>query len=272
MDSTEERLIRDMLVKKTPRPTLFFDVNIVEHCNLNCAHCGSFAPLAEEEYLDIEQFSKDMEKLSQLTGGEVHHIQILGGEPLLHPNVNGFCKIARIYFPIGIIRVVTNGILIKNMNDEFWETCRKYDINIAPTEYPINIDYEEIQKYIESKGVKFEKYGSALPWLKIGLTETGNRNENYSFLKCHNANNCCAVRNGKIYACSRIDKIRHLNKYFNKKFNISNRDWLDIYQVESLEEIMDFLAKPSPFCRYCNPFKIMEVEWNRSKKLEDEWL
>ena len=137
MESTDERMIRNMLLKRTPRPMLFFDVNIVEHCNLNCAHCGSFAPLAQEEYLDVGQFKKDMERLSQLTGGEVHHIQILGGEPLLHPNINEFCQIARICFPIGIIRIVTNGILIRNMDDEFWDNCIKYNINIAPTEYKI---------------------------------------------------------------------------------------------------------------------------------------
>ncbi len=272
MESMDERMIRTMLLKRTPRPMLFFDVSIVEHCNLNCAHCGSFAPLAQEEYLDVEHFKKDMERLSELTGGEAHHIQILGGEPLLHPNINEFCKIARICFPVGIIRIVTNGLLIRNMNDDFWSNCIKYDINIAPTEYPINIDYEELRRYIESKGARFEKYGSALPWLKLGLTETGNRDENHSFLKCHNANACCAVRDGRIYACSRIDKIRHLNKYFGKRFNTSKRDWLDLYQVESLEEIMKFLAKPYPFCRYCNPFNTMEVEWEQSKKLEDEWL
>ena len=119
---------------------------------------------------------------------------------------------------------------------------------------------------------QWQRISRALPWLKLGLTEAGNRDENHSFLKCHNANACCAVRNGKIYACSRIDKIRHMNNYFGKEFNVSKRDWLDIYKVESLEEIMDFLSKPYPFCRYCNPFKTTEVEWEQSKKIEEEWL
>ncbi len=272
MESSEERLLRDMLAKLTPRPTLFFDVNIVEHCNLNCAHCASFAPLAEEEYLDIEQYEKDMKKLSQLAGGEVSYIQILGGEPLLHPDIGEFLRIARTNFPIGIIRVVTNGVLLRSMKDDFWKTCRDYNINIAPTEYPINIDYGEIRKYIESKDVKYEEYGSALPWKKYVYAEEGNRFETHSFLKCNNANMCCAVRNGKLFACSRIDKIRHLNKYYNKHFNISKRDYLDIDQIASLDEIMSFLAKPSPFCRYCNPFKTEEVKWEQSKKMKEEWL
>lgn len=271
-ESTEERLVRDMLAKQTPRPTLFFDVNIVEHCNLNCAHCGSFAPLAEEEYLDIDQYRKDMERLSYLTDGEMHHIQILGGEPLLNPNICEYLRIARKNFPIGIIRIVTNGLLVNKMDEEFWNVCRENHIDIAATEYPIKLDYAELRKYVESKGVTYTEYGLAVPWLKLGLTEKGDRNENHSFLKCQNANNCCTVRNGKVYACARIDKIRHLNKYFDKKFMVSKKDYLDIYEVNSLEEIMEFLAKPSPFCKYCNPFNTKEVLWKQSCKEECEWL
>jgi len=69
MDNTIERTIRTLMMRTTPRPALFFDVEVVEHCNLNCRCCGSMAPLAGEEYLDFEEYKKDLTRLSELSGG-----------------------------------------------------------------------------------------------------------------------------------------------------------------------------------------------------------
>lgn len=35
--------------------------------------------------MDVVELEQDLSRLSELANGEVHHINILGGEPLLHP-------------------------------------------------------------------------------------------------------------------------------------------------------------------------------------------
>ena len=117
--------------KFIPHSLLFFDIEVTEHCNLNCKGCDSLAPLAGEEYLDIAECEKDLSRLSEISGGIVDHINILGGEPLLHPDIEKFVKLTRMYFPIGKIVIVTNGILLKSMKQKFWETCKENKIEIG---------------------------------------------------------------------------------------------------------------------------------------------
>jgi molybdenum cofactor biosynthesis enzyme MoaA len=77
---------------------LRFSANLTTHCNLNCAYCGAFAPLAKESFYPVETFKKDCERLSLLTGGKIWEMQVAGGEPLLHPGITEFLTIARSNF------------------------------------------------------------------------------------------------------------------------------------------------------------------------------
>jgi MoaA/NifB/PqqE/SkfB family radical SAM enzyme len=77
---------------------LNFDVFLTDHCNLDCAGCGAYSPLAKEAYYDKEIFKSDCARIAQLTFGKINFIQFAGGEPLLHPDITDFFDIARSYF------------------------------------------------------------------------------------------------------------------------------------------------------------------------------
>lgn len=64
-----EKDIVNIIAKFVPRKTLFFDILVTEHCNLNCKGCGSFVPLAKPYYIDITELDKDLKKLSEISGG-----------------------------------------------------------------------------------------------------------------------------------------------------------------------------------------------------------
>lgn len=115
---------------KMPWSLLKFEVHLTDKCNLNCKGCMHFSCLCEEtNLLDIHIYENDCKRISELTKGKIDNILLLGGEPLLHPNVKDFLIITRKYFPeisipnrIGIIDLVTNGILLHKQSDDFWET------------------------------------------------------------------------------------------------------------------------------------------------------
>ncbi len=269
-----DRIIRTYLTKITPRPSIFFDVSLCDHCNLNCKGCGSFAPLAAESFLDLDEYTKDAMRLAEISNGVAHHINILGGEPLLHPELIDFLKITRRLFPVGNINLVTNGILVLKMADEFWDTIRECDIVLAPTKYPINVNYEEIEKVSKKKQVKFRYFGNATienNWIHTVITDRGDRNELHSFLVCGNANDCTVLRNGKLYPCPRAAKIELFNNYFKTDFKITPKDYIDIYKDVCLDDIMNFLSRPIPFCRYCNRFAHNRCSWEAGKKQIEEW-
>lgn len=266
------RTWRTYLTRVIPRPSLFFDVELCDHCNLNCKGCGSFAPLAKESFLKVEDYVRDAERLSQLSGGVVHHINILGGEPLLHPDLLQFLKVTRQLFPIGNINLVTNGILVLKMQDEFWDVMRECKIILAVTKYPINLKYDEIEKKSREMNVKCIYFGDANNyWTHTVITEHGNRNELHSFLECGNANNCTVLQDGKLYPCPRAAKIQLFNEFFKTDYKLTSRDYIDIHADIQLEDIMKFLSKPIPFCRYCNIFANETTTWEASKKKIEEW-
>ena len=62
---------------------------------------------------------------------------------------------AREKFSVGDIRLVTNGILLMQMKQDFWEALRTAKIHLAPTKYPIRVDYNAIRRKAESMGIQF---------------------------------------------------------------------------------------------------------------------
>lgn len=275
MGNESEGRCEEYFKRIIPRPLLFFDIEVTEHCNLNCKGCESLAPLAEEEYLNLDACEKDLKKLSEISNGEVNHINILGGEPLLHPEITQFVKMTRRYFPIGRITLVTNGILTMSMDELFWDVCRENEVIFGVTRYPINLNLDEIEKYVKGKKVKFCWFGGDRRndgWVHTIIDLEGRMNETESFLNCWNANNCTVVEHGKLFPCPKVAKIAHFNEKYRTNLHISEKDYLEIDKIKSLEEIMNFLARPIPFCRYCRPKAFYVEKWGVSKKDISEWL
>ena len=273
----ELQMLRNCM-KRQLRPTIYdfhFEFHIVEHCNLGCKGCTHFAPLAEEEYLDILEFEKDISRLSELTGGVARFINLLGGEPLLHPEIEKFFDAARKYFPASTIRVVTNGILLSKMKEEFWKSCRNNKIELGVTEYPIDVDYNEIRLLAEKHGVIYTSFsGDEVRdemW-KLALDEEGKNRPTDNFMRCPRPNACVFCAHGKIFTCATLANINHFNKYFGTKLLLSEDDYVDIYKVKSVSEILEYLRNPTPFCRYCNiERREYGVRWEKSERKKEEW-
>ena len=53
---------------------------------------------------------------------------------------------------------------------------------------------------------------------------------------------------------------------------LEEADYIDIYKAKSIQEILAFLAKPIPFCKYCNvKGRTFGHERGISKKEIEEW-
>ena len=250
----------------------YVDINVVDHCNLKCKYCANFCPLANERYLDIEEYNKDCERLSSLTGGKIKTIRLLGGEPLLHPRLIEVIDITRKYFPLSEIDLVTNGLLLLKMPDDFWLECKRCGVKVAISHYPIELNYGEIKKTAKQFDVKTiygKKARGMYKWI-LDLNGEQDMKESYSY--CFRANQCTVLQNGKIYSCSLPPWINYFNDYFDKNLSVCDLDYIDIYKINGFEEILHFMSKPIPFCKYCNT-KIMKYsnKWDISRKEISEW-
>lgn len=251
-------------------------IHLTDHCNLNCKGCDNFSPLSPEVFADIDVVERDCARISGLSNGKVSEIQLLGGEPLLHPDVVSFMEVVHKYFPDVSIKLVTNGVLLLKQQDDFWEGCRNNNIEIVVTKYPIKLDHDAIEQCAKDKGVSFTYYGSTGSVEKTmqcaPLDLAGKQDPCDSFLRCNSANRCISLDNGKIYTCSLIPYVKYFNAHFNKDLEVTEKDYIDIYKAESIREILEFVSKPMPFCRYCNRKGIIwDVGYGISKKDISEW-
>jgi hypothetical protein len=87
------------------------------------------------------------------------------------------------------------------------------------------------------------------------------------------SNNCIQLQDGKLYTCVTVPYIKFFNNYFEQKLKADEKDCIDIYKANNMDEIFAFLAKPVPFCRYCNIKAIKRgLEWKTSKNEMAEWI
>lgn len=276
----EEKKRRDSKVKKsreiTPRKKLRFEVHLTEHCNLNCKYCFHFSPLAREEYLDLEEYKKDLGRLAELFDGKMQLITLLGGEPLLHPHIIEFVRVTREYFPIGKINILSNGILLQNMSDRFWKTCRETNTQVSYTRYPIHIDEEKIEKKAREFQVSLH-IDNIDDGIKKMVHEPidikGNQDAYKNFYDCYRSNLCITLKHSVLYTCLKPAHIHIFNEYFHENIPIDERNGINIFQAESGQEILEYLTKPIPMCAYCDrKNNTPGHDWAISKKEKREFV
>ena len=277
-------LIQHGYFRTTPQPYLgLVEFHLAENCNLNCKGCAHFSQLAAKELADPAVLERDFARLSEISEGLVGQIHLMGGEPLLNPDV---CKImisARKYFSQSKIILLTNGVLLPKMDDEFFATAAKNKILIAATPYPLEINWDKVNEKIAKFGCQFNWHAGDKPgektFRKYTLDKEGKQNARLNFMRCGMANSCVLLRDGKLYPCSIIANIHHFNGYFGKKGELekpmlpSKIDYIDIYKATSYEEILRFMAHPAPFCRFCKLDEWVETgTWTTSKREISEYL
>ena len=69
------------------------EYSVAYHCNLRCSSCSHLAPFQKKKFPSLESFGSDLDKLS--SGLHAKDLRLVGGEPLLHPKINDFLKIAK---------------------------------------------------------------------------------------------------------------------------------------------------------------------------------
>lgn len=264
-----------MTARGMPHHKLKFAVDLAEHCNLNCRGCDHFAPLAEECMTQVNDYESDIKRLSALVGNNVSQIKLEGGEPLLNPHIVRFIEIAYQYFPHAVINIYTNGTLLLKMDDSFWETCSKYDVSLEVTKYPVAFDYDMAYKKAEKMNVAMHYYsgGEVVKTLRHHpLDIQGRQDMEWNFCNCFLANNCIMLKSGRLFTCTAIPNMRHFNRYFGQKLEVTEEDSINIYDNVTYRDIMDFLSKPVPACRYCKvPDRTDGHEWCVSKRDIGEW-
>ena len=253
------------------------EIPICYHCNLNCARCDHYAPLAPKYEMPISVFKKDLERFSKITNQHLKELVLFGGEPLLHNNIEELVQIADNCFPNSEKYVLTNGLLLNDMKESFWQTLGKFNMGIRYSNYYLyekypkdfNKAYENAQKY----NVKLSEWGKCGEFNKVNISSTPKYELLDSYEKCGDKVHCSTLDNGLLYPCAMCSSVKFFNNYFKEnQIPVHEKDSLNIYKISSIEEILDFYSKPKPICAYCGYWKDVErFEWTVSKRDINEW-
>jgi len=252
-----------------------FEIHLADHCNLNCQMCDHFSPIAEESFRSPASYASDVARLGNIFDHQAAYIRLLGGEPLLHPQVSRFFSITRAHFPSCPLELYTNGLLLPTQSEDFWRACREFSVKINVTKYPVPFDYSAAERLAQRHRVEFvytSEHGELVKtsW-RLPLDITGRQDPEDSHRKCDMGNVCVFLKDGRLYPCTVAPNVIHFNRYFHQKLTVSDHDSIDIYTADA-EEILDFLARPIPFCKYCSIDSRQEnIPWEVSKRNISEW-
>lgn len=245
------------------------EIHIADHCNLNCLGCSHYSPLAKPRFCDLDDLKINLKKLSKIRKS-IGTIRLLGGEPLLNPDVSKVFKVVRNYFEQVKIELVTNGLLLKSekLPNDFWREVRRYDVTICLTEYPINIDYVELIKCCKERGVKVEIYNSVgrFSLFQLDKEKKGSR-KNYYYCK---ERTCFQLVGNKIFSCAQSAYVGYLNKAFGSFFKYEKGDYLTLDRI-SYFSFLWFRLSTRPFCKFC-VFPRQQVDWRQSECKQEEWI
>jgi hypothetical protein len=200
----------------------------------------------------------------------IFEIRLMGGEPLLHPELLTFCNFTRNLYPNTNVSIYTNGILLLKMPDEFWKTCSENNILVKITYYPIDLSIAEIKRKAKNNNVRL-KIPKQIKHFFKHLNIDGDSDPKASFSNCRLMFQTPQLRNGKLFPCFFPAYVHIFSQFFNHSLNASKDDYINIFNDINPEDIIKFLNRPIPKCRWCVTRRSY-AKWGMSQQDITEWI
>jgi organic radical activating enzyme len=106
------------------------EISAVRHCNISCRSCMHGSPSMAASFIEVGQVEKDLTTLAQWM--DVEHVRVLGGEPLLHPELPELLRAVERSGVTGNRRVLTNGLHLAKQPDAFWNEVDEVHVSVYP--------------------------------------------------------------------------------------------------------------------------------------------
>lgn len=245
------------------------EIQIVDHCNLNCAGCNHFSPCLPPYQMSPSEFEKNLIAITKNIPN-VKCLLIVGGEPSLHSGLDIICQLARQYLPDATIRILSNGVNLNQLQQNK-DLLKSLDIEVQFTIYPGYTDIEGIKKFAENQnGIHHSLVQNINTRVAFGETLINLKPENgeYNFYNCTHYNlPCLTVKNQRLYFCPFSAYVHQFtNKYH---LDIPNEEELNSIDINSIQNNLDIIQKfcftPKHICNYCN-FNHFPAPWHKSYK------
>ena len=258
---------RELLYRMT---TLYVEIQLCDRCNLDCAYCSHLSPVSKPVTISLETLEAECRRLASVGVDEVN---LMGGEPLIHPQVIEAIKLTRSILPNIKLIVSTNGLLLPRMSKEFWQCCRDNRVVLRITPYPKakngTWNYFKYVWLIKKNHVKMESTGWRFGFRHQLLSEKAEYDATDNYLRCQL--HCTQVRDATLWPCAYVAYAFNLNNKFGTNFQTSPADRLPLDGLTATD-LRLWLLRTKPFCSHCGIKDAKHVTWKRSNYARSEWL
>jgi len=255
----------------------FLETMLTQVCNLSCLGCTNYSDLKFSGYVPWEQGADDLAKwLEKLT---IPDFGLIGGEPLINPEVREWIRGCRDLMPNSQLRFTTNGLLLDKHFDvvdllnDIGNSVLKITVHVEDnkitnvidkifkryswtpvTEYGINRWASGSFKLQINRPVRFTKsYQGSFPDII-----PHNSDPSRAFSVCCQTQ-CPLLYNGVIYKCSTsgllpnlLDKLgNNCNTAWEPYTNLSDSSINFDSTIEQINNFVDNFGSPHRICRMC---------------------
>jgi len=253
----------------------YIEIQFIHACNLSCKGCATFSELKHHGYTTWDTTIKELRPWLKRLDPEC--IGVMGGEPLMHPQIIDYIKGLRDILPDTQIRVPTNGLLLEKRFDvvqlmeSVGNTVLKISYHLNDPKLKSNIK-KILNRYDFSPVTEFginrwRTKNNFVFQINAPTTFLKSFTGEYKDMKPH-ANNpadsfaiCVAQRcpflfQGKIFKCSTAG----LTPWILERFGYPNKDlWKNYMNTgldpdctnEELKKFLDNFGKPHRICAQC---------------------
>jgi organic radical activating enzyme len=232
---------------------------LTDTCNLRCENCAPNSPFLSDPNLPcLNEFAESLSFLSRVVRSD--ELRVLGGEPLLNPDICKFLALARQSGIFDYIRVITNGLLLPKMSEDFW---RLADI-VRISEYPATrAFFSELRlEWLRAVASRFQTKLEVVKNTHFLEATSNARIEDRAAVKrifaaCGEAHgwSCHLLYRNRLYRCSRVHTLdRYLSRIGVQHENFTDEDGMVIDGRRSLySELNEYLRSPEPLkaCSFC---------------------
>lgn len=250
--------------------TRSLEAHIVDHCNLTCAECCSLSPLLPTWYATADSVADDLRRAVKVLNPAV--FKLVGGEPLLHPQLVDVIRAVRESGIAPVVSVTTNGLKLGDMSDAFWQAVDALTIS----RYPKPQLAPELIAHVEAQAARF---GVRLNWKVQNTFSTMNRAQPTDDLDearriyhdCWIRERCHMIRDGMFYTCTRPAHFQTLYRG-ERDFRSDGLPLND--DAGMLDALLAYLQRETPLdaCLHCHGGSAPQAPHRIMRRIEVDTL
>lgn len=256
------------------------EINVTEHCNFTCRSCSHLSPVMPTYKIDLTELEKDLSLLAPHY--HVEHLRLVGGEPLLHPQIVDVISIVQQSKIADRVRVITNGSVLSRMPEEFWESVDEVHVSLYPNKELSESCLDTCAELAKANAVslvikRFNQFRET--YTELGTNDDALVKRIYRTCQIAHVWRCHTIAHGYFFRCPQSVFIPALLLPDAEKAV----DGLKIHSGPTFgEELLDFLENPDPLrsCQFClgsvgrkfDHSQVSRSGWRQRQKLSTEKL